>query len=254
MSQSQVETVAASRWIRRFQPAPDGAPRLVCLPHAGGSSSFYFPVARSLSPAVEVLAVQYPGRQDRRTEANIDNISELVDRIFAALTPISDRPFALFGHSMGATLAYELALRLQETGRPGPSHLFASGRRAPSRHRPENVHRRSDDEVVAEMKLLSGPDAPFLSDPDVLAMSMPAIRADYRAVETYRDVPGRMLHCPVTVLTGDRDPRVSQEEAEAWREHTDGAFALHRFPGGHFFLVEQAPAVLRVVSRSLTGR
>lgn len=254
MPQSQVEAVAASRWIRRFQPAPDGAPRLVCLPHAGGSSSFYYPVARALSPGVEVLAVQYPGRQDRRAEPNIDSIPELVDRIFAALAPIGDRPFALFGHSMGATVGYELALRLQDTGRPGPSHLFASGRRAPSRYRPENVHRRSEQEVIAEMSLLSGPEAPFLADPEVLAMSMPAIRADYKAVETYQNEPGRMLSCPVTVLTGESDPRVSSEEAEAWREHTSGPFALHTFPGGHFFLTEHVDAVLALISRTLSGR
>jgi surfactin synthase thioesterase subunit len=226
----------------------------VCLPHAGGSSSFFFPVSKSLSPAVEVLAVQYPGRQDRHTEATIDTVPELVEEIFAALRPIAGQPFSLFGHSMGATVAYELALRIQDAHLPAPLHLFASGRRAPSRYRDENVHQRTDDEIVAEMTLLSGEDAPFLADADVLRMSMPAIRADYRAIETYRHAPGRVLSCPVTVLTGDSDPRVSLEEARAWSEHTSGLADVRIFPGGHFFLVEHSADVLRLIRQTLAGK
>src|SRR5947207_7750544 len=96
-------------WIRRFHPAPPGTPRLVCLPHAGGSASFYFPVSRALSPAVDVLAVQYPGRQDRRHERCVDNIPELAAQVLAVLRPWLTGPTALFGHSMGASLAFELA-------------------------------------------------------------------------------------------------------------------------------------------------
>lgn len=228
--------------------------RLVCLPHAGGSAGFFFPVSKALAPAVEVLAVQYPGRQDRRHEAGVVDLHELADRIFEALRPLTGPPLALFGHSMGAVLAHEVALRMRDAGLPAPVALFASGRRAPSRHRDERVHRQPDARVVAELRMLSGTHASVLDDPDVLAMIMPAIRSDYRAVETYRPVPGRRLDCPVTVLTGDDDPRVSVDEAAAWQDHTTGPTDLHVFPGGHFFLVDHSARVTALLAAKLTGR
>ncbi|MFD4245117.1 thioesterase II family protein [Streptomyces sp. NPDC058525] len=241
------------KWLRRSHPAPDSGVRLVCLPHAGGSASFYFPMSKALAPAVEVLAVQYPGRQDRRGEPNIPSLPDLADRIFEAVRSLDEKPLALFGHSMGAVLAYEVALRMQDAGLPSPVRLFTSGRRAPSCERDEGVHTQSDEHMVAELRKLSGTSAAMLNDPELLEMIMPAIRSDYRAVETYRYEPGRRLDCPVTVLTGDSDPRVSIEEAAAWENHTDGPTDLHVLPGGHFYLAEQNARVAALVARRLDG-
>ncbi|WP_030293827.1 thioesterase II family protein [Streptomyces katrae] len=242
------------KWVRRTHPAPDSEVRLVCLPHAGGSASFYFPLSKALAPAVEVLAIQYPGRQDRRHEPNIPSIPDLADQIFAAVRHLDDLPLALFGHSMGAVLAYELALRMQDAGLPSPVRFFASGRRAPSRYRDDVVHLGSDAQMVAELRKLSGTDAAMLADPELLEMIMPAIRSDYRAVETYRYEPGRKLDCPVTVLTGDSDHRVSIDEAASWEAHTTGPTELHVFPGGHFFLADQNEAVTGLVAERLLRR
>lgn len=121
-------------WCRRFRSAGNPAARLVCLPHAGGAAPFYVPVAAALSPDVDVVAVQYPGRQDRRTEEPIDDLAALADRLYEVLRRQPELPFALLGHSMGAVLAFEVARRLEADGR-GPSRLFASGRRAPSMYR-----------------------------------------------------------------------------------------------------------------------
>ncbi|MEU0744475.1 alpha/beta fold hydrolase [Streptomyces sp. NPDC006134] len=241
-------------WVRRFHPAPDSGVRLVCLPHAGGSASFYFPLSRALTPAVDVLAVQYPGRQDRRREPNITSLPELADRIFEAVRHLDDRPLALFGHSMGAVLAYEVALRMQDAGLPAPVRLFVSGRRAPSRDRDERLHLGSDTQLLDEVRRLGGSNAGLLTDPDILDMIMPAIRSDYRAVENYRYAPGRRLTCPVTVLTGDSDPRVSIDEAAAWEEHTTGLTELQVFPGGHFFLVDQSARVTVLLADRLACR
>jgi pyochelin biosynthetic protein PchC len=223
-------------WLRRFTPGPPGAVRLICFPHAGGSASFYLPVSRALAPVADVLAVQYPGRQDRRTEKCLDSIDELADRIGEVLVPLADRPLVFFGHSMGALLAFEVARRLKGQGIV-PRHLFASGRRAPSRHRAESVHTLDDAGIIAEMVALSGTDRAILGDPEVLSMVLPAIRGDYHAVETYRYPGGAPLSCPITVLTGDADPRVSLDEAEAWKEHTSDGYDLRVLSGGHFFLV-----------------
>ncbi|WP_328348256.1 thioesterase II family protein [Micromonospora sp. NBC_00421] len=239
-------------WVRRFHPAPAGTPRLVCLPHAGGSASFYFPVSRALSPAVEVLSIQYPGRQDRRHEPCVDNIPELARQVFRVLRPWIDEPLAIFGHSMGASLGFEVARLMEaETGRP-VTRLFASGRRAPSCHRDETVHLLDDEGLLADVEKLSGTNVATLGDPDMLRAALPAIRNDYRAAEKYEYTPGPKLSCPVTVFTGDDDPKTTVDEARVWQEHTTGPFDMHVFPGGHFFLTPHQPAILRTLSATLT--
>ncbi|MFD7862996.1 thioesterase II family protein [Streptomyces sp. NPDC057682] len=237
-------------WIRRYFPSSEAAVQLVCLPHAGGSASFYRPVAQALSPRVEALAVQYPGRQDRRNEPMIDDLGVLADRVCEAVAASVDRPFALFGHSMGATLAFEVGVRLERRGL-FPLRVFASGRRAPSRVRDERVHQRDDDGMIRELRGLSGTDQRVFGDEELLRMVLPAIRNDYRAAETYRYTPGPALRCPVTVLAGDSDPKADHDEVAAWSAHTDGGFELRTYAGGHFYLIDHAADVIKVIGERL---
>lgn len=245
-------TSESDLWVRRFHPAPASAIRLVALPHAGGSASYLFPVSKALAPAVDVLAIQYPGRQDRQQEPVLDSVTDLADGVFNALRPWLDRPVALFGHSMGAVLAYEVGLRLQlRTGRP-PLRLFASGRRAPSRVRAERyVHTQDDAGVLRELARLSGSDPRLLSDPELLPLILPAVRGDYKAVETYRADPDQRLDAPITVLTGDADPLTTLDEAHDWCRHTTGGCDVRVFPGGHFFLNDHAGDVTRLIRAEL---
>ncbi|MFE0464986.1 thioesterase II family protein [Kitasatospora sp. NPDC058965] len=237
-------------WIRRFHPAPLATTRLICFPHAGGSASYYFPVSRALSPGLDVLAVQYPGRQDRRHEPNAASVAELADAVVRELDGWTDRPLALFGHSLGASVAFEVAERLEARGIV-PAALFASGRRAPSRFRDENVHLKDDDGLIADIKKLAGTDDQVLGDPDIVRMVLPSVRADYRLAETYRWSGSTRLSCPVYALTGDDDPQVTLDEAGAWASHTTGPFSLKVYPGGHFYLNSQAPAVLELIRSEL---
>jgi surfactin synthase thioesterase subunit len=231
-----VTSAVSETWIRRFHPLADSPVRLVCFPHAGGAASFYYPLSAALQEHVEVLCVQYPGRHERLREPLIGDIAGLADGVTEALEAWRGEPLAFFGHSMGAVVAFEVARRLADSGAPGPVRLFASGRRAPSAYRNDNVHKGGDAALLADIRALDGTAAALLADEDMLRMALPVLRNDYRAVETYRCLPGPPLDCPVTVLTGDTDPRVTEEEAHAWDEHTAGGFEVRTFAGGHFYL------------------
>jgi surfactin synthase thioesterase subunit len=241
------------RWLRRFHRADGDGPRLVCFPHAGGSATYYLATSRALTPDIDVVAVQYPGRQDRRDEPCLTDIGSLADHIVTALGSQSPAPTALFGHSMGATIAFEVARRLERDG-VEPVTMFASGRRAPSCVREESVHLRDDRGVLAELRSLGGTDATLLADADIRSMILPAMRGDYRAIERYRWVPGPPLRCPVVALVGDNDPQVSPSEARAWGDHTAAEFVLRTFRGGHFYLDAHAEAILREITDRLLPR
>jgi surfactin synthase thioesterase subunit len=226
------------RWIRQYHRAPHARMRLVCLPHAGGAANFFRPVSAALLLDVEVLAVQYPGRQDRLLEPLIGTVEELADAVFGVLGPWLSGPGsapALFGHSMGATVAFELARRMEAAG-VAPARLVLSGARAPSRPRPGPPVRRTDDELVAQIVGLGGTEDGLLADSELAALVLPAIRSDYHAIDTYVGSPTATVSCPITVFTGAGDPEVTDGEADGWAVHTEAAFDRHHFPGGHFYL------------------
>jgi len=238
-------------WIRRFHPAREAAVRLVCFPHAGGAASAYFAFSRALPSSVEALSVQYPGREDRRGEPVLTDVRELADSLAGALAPWHGERLAFFGHSMGAIVAFEVADRLRQHHGVSPVAFFASARRAPSAAREEHVHLLDDHGLLAELKALSGTATALFDNPEIVRMVLPAIRGDYRAIETYEYSPGAVLDCPVTAFAGAADHRVAIPEVRAWRDHTTGEFALRVFPGGHFYLHEHRAEVVRQVVRRL---
>ncbi|WP_432143435.1 thioesterase II family protein [Streptomyces sp. bgisy084] len=238
-------------WLRRYQIAPAPRARLICFPHAGGSASYFVPVSRRLSPELDVLAVQYPGRQDRRHEPCMEDIGAIADGIIPELLPLADRPLALFGHSMGAAVAFETVRRLEERG-VTPAVLFASSRPSPSFVRDEGLHRSGDRALIAEMQRLDATDARLLEDPELLEMILPILRGDYKAVETYRcRPPHAAVDCSVVALLGDDDPQAPHEECLRWKEHTRGRFDMHVFEGGHFYLNTHAESVIRIIAERL---
>ncbi|AEH09370.1 thioesterase II family protein [Candidatus Protofrankia datiscae] len=239
------------RWLRQFHPGPPDGPLLVCFPHAGGAASFYLPMARALSATTRVRAVQYPGRQDRRSEPPLTTIAALADALAEVLDAFTGQQVAFFGHSMGAIVGFEVIRRLEAAGRPGPRVLFASGRRAPSVRRGDRVHLLDDAGFLREIRALGGTDPRVLDDPEMLALVLPPTRADYRAIETYVGPPDATVRTPVTVLVGDTDPHATAVDAERWREHTGGDFDVRVFPGGHFYLVDQQQAVTATIVAAL---
>jgi pyochelin biosynthesis protein PchC len=242
----------SGRWIRGYSRVRGGVP-LFCFPHAGGAASYFHSWSASLAPGIEVLAVQYPGREDRAAEPCVTNIADLADQIYAALGSSLPGTFAFFGHSMGAILAFEVARRIAREQGLGPAHLFVSGRPAPPRHRHRNLHRAGNPALIAELRSLGGTDPRILQDSEVLELILPTMRADYTASETYRFEPGPPLSCDITAMTGNRDSLNTTEEAAAWSAHTTGAFDLRVYPGGHFYLDDCQARVLEVISSSLAG-
>jgi pyochelin biosynthesis protein PchC len=242
--------MTSAEWVRRFHPASDPRARVVCFPHAGGSASYFFPLSRALAPSVEVLCLQYPGRQDRHTEPCLDDVTAFADAVAPALGPWTDLPLVLFGHSLGASIAYETARRLQASGQEVAA-LFASGRRGPTTDRDERVHQLPDDGLLAELRRMSGTDNTILDDDDLVRMILPSLRADYRAAETYHHSPGETLRCPITALIGDADPKVTIDEARDWAAHTTGPFDLTVLPGGHFFLQDHQQDIVTAISNQL---
>lgn len=233
----------ADLWCRRYRPARNATARLVCLPHAGGSAPFFLPVAAALSPAVDVVAIQYPGRQDRRGEQPLDDMDALADGICAVLGGEPELPVTFFGHSLGAIVGFEVVRRLEAAGH-APVRLYASGRRAPSAFREnEKVHLRDDAGILAEVRRLNGTASSVLGNDELMRAVLPALRADYRIAETYRCAPSDTVRCPVTVLTGDNDPKTTLDEASEWAPHTTAEFDLRVFTGGHFFLTQHVDAI-----------
>ncbi|PPK71408.1 alpha/beta fold hydrolase [Actinokineospora auranticolor] len=233
------------RWLRRFATTPPGAPRVVCFPHAGGAAGAFVPLAKELAPHVEVLAVQYPGRQDRRQESTVDlrTAARLVVNELAALPPAPTT--AYFGHSMGAIVAFEAALLVR------PEVLFASAARAPSRVDVDPGLLDSEQALVAEVLALGATSARVLAEPDLRAMVLPPLRSDYRALLGYPGNRSR-IDAPIVALVGDADPRVAEADALVWADHTTD-FTSRVFRGDHFYLIPGLREVARVVGAELAA-
>ncbi|MFC4536717.1 thioesterase II family protein [Sphaerisporangium dianthi] len=243
----------ARSWLRRHAPRPYASARVFCLPHAGGSASTYRGWAAAAPWDVEFVAVQYPGHEDLLGTGPAGSMRELAAGVAAAVEPLADVPYLLFGHSMGAVVAYEAARRLARRSR-GPHRLVVSGRPAPHRSRPGTVHLSGDDELAAHLARLGGTRDTVLDHPELRAFLLPIVRHDYRLTETYRPLPGPALTAPVTVLYGVDDPEVTREEAEAWGASTTGPCEVLAFPGGHFYIAPDGePVTAAVVERARAG-
>jgi surfactin synthase thioesterase subunit len=240
----------STRWV--VDDGHDAARQLFCFAHAGGGPSFFRPWRAPLAPEIAVRRILLPGREWRLEESPFRHITELVGPLCAALEPYLDQPYALFGHSMGAVVAYEVARRLSGPSRSAPTCLIVSGRRAPglASNRPQ-VSGLPDDEFLAEVRRLNGIPAEVLNEPELLDMLLPTLRADYELAETYQPLSGDRLDCPVVAYMSTADPEVDYAGVLRWREVTTGEFAVRVFRGDHFYLKGGRPDVLNAVRDDL---
>lgn len=240
-------------WIVRPRPSPAARVRLFCFPFAGGGASSYRTWPAHLPADVEVLAIQLPGREERLPETPFRDVSDLVPVLVEVLTPWLDRSFALFGHSMGALVAFELARALRARGKPLPAHLFLSAHCGPRKpHCLPPVEAMPDDELSRVLRRLGGSSDASLADDEVMQIVLPLIRADLTLCERYRYVPDEPLSCPISAFGGTLDDFVRRADLAGWRAETRAGFDLRMFPGGHFFLDRAKPRLLQAVADELS--
>lgn len=242
-----------SPWLVFPNPSPNATVRLFCFPYAGGGTAVYNAWARQLPSSIELCSVRLPGRESRLGERPFVTLDGLLPPLLKALRPYLDQPFAFFGHSMGALLSFELTRRLRQLGAPLPSMLFMSGFRAP--HLPAArapLHHLSEADFIAGLRRLGGTPSTVFDHPELLELVLPALRADFELVETYRHVAQPPLHIPITALGSQNDAIVSVPQLAAWQEHTTAVFSSHIFPGDHFYIHTETVSLLNVLVEALT--
>lgn len=226
--------------------------RLYCFPYAGGNASAYTGWQDAIPAHVEICAVQLPGRGARFGEAPLRSLATLVDALTPVLERTIDRPFAFFGHSLGALVAFEVARKLAQSNAQLPTRLFLSGCQAPQfRDEPKNYHLLDDDALIDVLKYYNGTPPEVLADKDLLAMLLPTVRADFAMAETYRYTPKAPLSVPITAFAGLGEERRSSGQVAGWALETEGDFEYHWFEGDHFFIHGQRRQVLERVASSL---
>ncbi len=234
-----------------------GATALVCLPGAGASAGLFTGWEEDLPATIEAFAYEPPGHGLRTDEHLHTALDTLLADLMDAVRPHADRPLALLGHSFGAVLAFELALRLEREGTP-VSHFFPiAARAAAGRNGSPPQREPTDAELKSRLRALGGTPAPVLDSDELLQLLLPAVRADFALTDSYRHRPGSRLNCPVTAFAGADDTVVAWASVQAWGACTRGPFTAHLVPGGHFFPFSHRAAradLLRTIAGALDRR
>jgi medium-chain acyl-[acyl-carrier-protein] hydrolase len=230
-------------WLACPRPRPDATVRLLCFHHAGGSPSSFRPWISELSDPIELLAVRLAGREARLRQTPVNSVAEIVEPLAEALAPLlEDSPrLAIFGHSMGALLGFELARELRRRELPRPELLVVSGRNAPGAGRKLELHQLSDRKLIDEVQRIYGgiPQA-ILDEPELLALTLPVLRADLTINETYVLGDEPPLDVPIRAYAGLDDPHVGKAGLERWAEFTSASFESAQHEGDHFYLAPAA--------------
>jgi medium-chain acyl-[acyl-carrier-protein] hydrolase len=241
-----------STWIVRPNPNEHADLRLFCVPHVGGSAMIFRTWPQDLPDYVEVCAIELPGRGRRIKEAPFSCLRSLVDALADSILPYLDRPCALFGHSFGALVCFELARELRNRLVPIPVLLCVSGAKAPQfLVDGSSIHMLPDPRLIDKVRRLGGTPEAVLENEELVSALLPALRADFEALETYVYSDATPLRCPILGLGGAADHRVDRDSLRAWAEHTIAGFKLEMFPGDHFFIHQAQPQILQTLGAAL---
>lgn len=239
------------QWISCSKPNAQACLRLFCLPYAGGGSSIFRKWRQALPPNVEVCTLQLPGREGRLHEKPFQRLLPLAEAVAEAMLPHLNNPFAIFGHSMGAKIGFEVARYLRKKYELEPVHLFVSGAQAPQLPPTDPpTYNLPQPEFLEELASLNGTPKEVLEHPELLELLIPLLRADFEVVQTYEYLPGPVLTCPITAYGGLQD-EIERDQLEGWGEHTVSSFKLRMLPGDHFFLKSSENLLLRSLASEL---
>ncbi len=247
--------MAATAWISTPKHNPQARLRLFCFPYSGAAASIFYSWSSVLPNTIEVCPVQYPGHGTRVGEPLLTDLPGLVEQAYQALRPFWDKPFAFFGHSMGALVSFELARFLYRSNSAESNlvGLFVSGHNAPQLpDQMENIHDLPEAEFIERLRKLNGTPEDVLQNDELRELVIPILRADFKMSETYTCQPSTALACPIFACGGLADIYTSREGLEAWRVHTSKAFSARMFPGDHFYLTEARIMLLQVIARELS--
>ena len=241
-------------WVVIPRPVPNAKLRLFCLPFAGGGSTSFRHWPELLPPYIELAAIEIPGRGSRLSEPCQRRINILVSQITKGIQPYLDKPYAFFGHSMGALLSFEISHTIREQLNQEPNLLFISGRGAPHMHsREKPIHVLPDDEFVEEIKKYNGTPKEVLEHEDLMDILTPILKADFEVCETYTYSEKQPLNCPITAFGGLQDASTSREQLQAWQDYTNGLFNLRMFMGDHFYLINTASELIHAITKDLAA-
>lgn len=244
----------ANAWLGQVPFPAAGRPRLFCLPYAGGGASIYRRWSEWL-PEVDVLPVRLPGREMRMREPLFESLDDLVAQLADALAQFTEVPYALFGHSMGGLIAFELIEALERRGRPKPRLLCVSARPSPGTESPEEWRRAPnlpDDEFCRFLEGLTPANAVHLAEASLRALMLPILRADFRLCASWQPRADARVDVPILALSGTDDPYVEPSAMEGWRDVTRCSFEHRTLSGDHFFVTSKGPEVCRFVSDALS--
>lgn len=228
--------------------------RLFCLANAGGSAVLYRDWAFAFPASMDICPVELPGRGMRLAEPRFTSLEPLVASLHDELRPYFDIPFAFLGHSMGGLLSYELAARLEREGQTQPALIFVSAHRAP--HLPPktaDTYLVDNQQLLSKLKKLGGTPHQVLENNSLMEMMLPIVRDDFAVCDTYTYAAKPALNCPIVALAGLHDGHVTQAEMKAWQQHTQHHFALHMFPGDHFYINSARHLVQQTVFQTIRG-
>jgi len=242
------------RWMLRTESRPGARVTLYCFPHAGGGASTYRMWPQMLPSWVDVVGVQLPGRENRIADTPRVDVMEIADAIAADASQYAGRPYAVFGHSMGGLLAFEVGRMLTAAEKQAPLYLAISGMpHPPWRTPPESWSGLPDDELLAHVGAIGGVPPQILADPQLRKLILRPLRSDVSWLENYWPYRGQLLSCPLSVFAGEEDEDARAEWLEEWRQETMAEFRVRRYPGGHFYLTSQIRAVLDDLAADLSA-
>lgn len=241
--------MSGTRWLKSPGRRAPADIRLFCFHHAGGTAAAYRDWPRSMPAGVEPVAVQLPGRADRFREQPVDRMPVLLDQLVEVLRPLLGEPYAFYGLSMGARVAWALTHRLRDEGLPPPVRLFLANVAAPGH--PEGRAVWSDDDVLAYLRHMGGTPPEIFAEPALLAALLPAVRADLTLVDSYHERLAPPLPTPIHAFAGIDDAEGSPDRMREWQAETTGGFTLDVISGGHFFDPPGTQQVIRAVADEL---